>query len=43
MFVGKLFIYLTCEYLKNKRRFNVKSSTLFSYEEENIGRFPNLY
>ena len=28
---------------KSERRFNVKSSTLFSYEDANIGRFSYLH
>ena len=34
MFVNKLFTYLTCVYLKSEI-FNI----LFSYEDEDIGRF----
>ena len=29
MFLNKLFTYLTCAYLKNKRCFNVKSLTFY--------------
>ena len=29
MFVNKLFIYLTCAYLKSQRCFNVKLSTYY--------------
>ena len=36
MFVNKFFTYLTCAYLKSKRRFNVKSSAYYFQMKTNI-------
>ena len=38
MFVNKLFTYLSRAYLKFEI-FNI----LFSYDDDDIGRFPNLH
>ena len=44
MFVNKLFTYLTCSYFKKKKVFeNEIFSIIFSYEDEDIGRFSNLH
>ena len=43
MFVKKLFTYLTAHISKSKISFNVTSSTLFSYKDEDIGRCSNLH
>ena len=42
--VNKLFTYLTCEYLKKQKAFKCKTfNILFSYEDEDIGRFSDLH
>ena len=44
MFVNKLFTYLTCLYLKALKVFSCEIfDTLFSCEDDDIGRFSNLH
>ena len=44
MFVNKLFKYLTYAYLKKQKDFECKIfKIIFSYEDEDIDRFSNMY